>query len=166
MRAWQYIDAYRQFASNRHAKIWQGMVVTAITYWLQVWVIEKKGPVFISMFTPVALIITAVFSAFLWKETLYWGRFVTQTSTKTNYKNHLIPRICQRKNKELHDILPKVSINEFKESCRKNKQFDSWYRHHYPVVIASDHRVLTIDSFSLNSLWQSWWGTIAGCGAL
>ncbi|XP_034675225.1 WAT1-related protein At1g43650 isoform X1 [Vitis riparia] len=50
-----------------------GIVVTGITYWLQVWTIEKKGPVFTSMFTPLALIITAVFSAFLWKETLYWG---------------------------------------------------------------------------------------------
>ncbi|KAK6940029.1 EamA domain [Dillenia turbinata] len=52
-----------------------GVVVTGITYWLQVWVIEKKGPVFTAMFTPLALVITAFFSAFLWKETLYWGRY-------------------------------------------------------------------------------------------
>lgn len=50
-----------------------GIIVTGITYWLQVWVIQKKGPVFASMFTPLALIITAIFSAFLWKETLHWG---------------------------------------------------------------------------------------------
>ncbi|KAJ6405474.1 hypothetical protein OIU84_013439 [Salix udensis] len=50
-----------------------GIIVTGITYWLQVWVIQKKGPVFTSMFTPLALIITAIFSAFLWKETLHWG---------------------------------------------------------------------------------------------
>ncbi|KAK9270171.1 hypothetical protein L1049_025747 [Liquidambar formosana] len=51
--------------------------VTGITYWLQVWAIEKKGPVFTAMFTPLALIITAIFSAFLWKETLYWGRSIS-----------------------------------------------------------------------------------------
>ncbi|XP_034931319.1 WAT1-related protein At1g43650 isoform X2 [Populus alba] len=51
----------------------QGIVVTGITYWLQIWTIEKKGPVFTSMFTPFALIITAIFSAFLWKETFNWG---------------------------------------------------------------------------------------------
>ncbi|KAG6776187.1 hypothetical protein POTOM_019693 [Populus tomentosa] len=50
-----------------------GIVVTGITYWLQIWTIEKKGPVFTSMFTPFALIITAIFSAFLWKETFNWG---------------------------------------------------------------------------------------------
>ncbi|KAK9111228.1 hypothetical protein Scep_018747 [Stephania cephalantha] len=50
-----------------------GIVVTGITYWLQVWSIEKKGPVFTAMFTPLALLITAIFSAFLWKEIIHWG---------------------------------------------------------------------------------------------
>ncbi|XP_012066011.2 WAT1-related protein At1g43650 isoform X1 [Jatropha curcas] len=50
-----------------------GIVVNGISYWLQVWTIEKKGPVFASMFTPLALVITAILSAFLWKETLHWG---------------------------------------------------------------------------------------------
>ncbi|GLT62614.1 hypothetical protein SLA2020_352360 [Shorea laevis] len=50
-----------------------GVIVTGITYWLQVWVIEKKGPVFTAIFTPISLIVTAIFSAFLWKETLRWG---------------------------------------------------------------------------------------------
>ncbi|KAG8493818.1 hypothetical protein CXB51_011109 [Gossypium anomalum] len=34
---------------------------------------KKKGPVFTAIFTPLALVITAIFSAFLWKETLHWG---------------------------------------------------------------------------------------------
>ncbi|XP_022133530.1 WAT1-related protein At1g43650 [Momordica charantia] len=50
-----------------------GVIVTGMTYWLQIWTVEKKGPVFIAMFTPLALIITAILSAFLWKETLHWG---------------------------------------------------------------------------------------------
>ncbi|KAF8405880.1 hypothetical protein HHK36_007958 [Tetracentron sinense] len=50
-----------------------GIIVSGITYWLQVWAIEKKGPVFTAMFTPLALVITAIFSAFLWKETLHLG---------------------------------------------------------------------------------------------
>lgn len=63
-----------------YGEILQGIVVNGITYWLQVWAIEKKGPVFTAMFTPLALIITAIFSTFIWKETLYWGRFKSQTS--------------------------------------------------------------------------------------
>ncbi|KAK1435523.1 hypothetical protein QVD17_01288 [Tagetes erecta] len=50
-----------------------GVVVTAFTYWLQLWSIEKRGPVFNAMFTPLALIITAIVSTFVWKETLYLG---------------------------------------------------------------------------------------------
>ncbi|XP_076899102.1 WAT1-related protein At1g43650-like [Bidens hawaiensis] len=50
-----------------------GVIVTALTYWLQLWSIEKRGPVFTSMFTPLALIITAIVSTFVWKETLYVG---------------------------------------------------------------------------------------------
>ncbi|KAL8167273.1 hypothetical protein V2J09_008772 [Rumex salicifolius] len=51
-----------------------GVVVTGMTYWLQVWVVKKKGPVFAASFTPLSLVLTAIISAFLWKETLFWGR--------------------------------------------------------------------------------------------
>ncbi|XP_061355422.1 WAT1-related protein At1g43650 [Gastrolobium bilobum] len=50
-----------------------GVIVTGICYWLQVCTIETKGPVFTAMFTPLALIITAIFSALLWKESIYLG---------------------------------------------------------------------------------------------
>ncbi|KAM7529133.1 hypothetical protein LguiB_032543 [Lonicera macranthoides] len=42
-----------------------GIVVTGVTYYLQAWVIEKKGPVFLAMSTPLALILTIFCSAFL-----------------------------------------------------------------------------------------------------
>ncbi|KAK4429545.1 WAT1-related protein [Sesamum alatum] len=50
-----------------------GVIVTGITYWLQAWVIEKKGPVFSAIFGPLALILAAIFSALFLRETLYWG---------------------------------------------------------------------------------------------
>lgn len=53
--------------------IYCGVVVTGITYWLQVWAIEKKGPVFTAIFTPLALIITVIFSSLWWKEILHLG---------------------------------------------------------------------------------------------
>ncbi|CAL1409202.1 unnamed protein product [Linum trigynum] len=42
-----------------------GVVVTGVTYYLQAWVLEKKGPVFLAMSTPLALIFTMLFSAIL-----------------------------------------------------------------------------------------------------
>ncbi|KAJ7969820.1 WAT1-related protein [Quillaja saponaria] len=54
---------------------YSGLVATGITYWLRLCVIESKGPVFTAVFTPLQLIMTAIFSAILWRETLYWGSF-------------------------------------------------------------------------------------------
>ncbi|OIV96992.1 hypothetical protein TanjilG_31883 [Lupinus angustifolius] len=41
----------------------QGIMVTGVTYYLQTWVIEKKGPVFFAMSTPLSLILTILSSA-------------------------------------------------------------------------------------------------------
>ncbi|MFS7975058.1 putative EamA domain-containing protein [Helianthus anomalus] len=75
-----------------------GVIVTAFTYWLQLWSIEKRGPVFTAMFTPLALIITAIVSAFLWKETLYLGRFVLIFfRDRCNIVSHTLSRMYCKK---------------------------------------------------------------------
>ncbi|KAF5955208.1 hypothetical protein HYC85_008064 [Camellia sinensis] len=53
-----------------------GVIVTGVAHWLRVWIIEKKGPVFVATFTPLALIITVIFSSIFWKESFYWGRLI------------------------------------------------------------------------------------------
>ncbi|PIN07729.1 hypothetical protein CDL12_19700 [Handroanthus impetiginosus] len=53
--------------------IYCGVIVTGVTYWLQAWVIEKKGPVFSAVFSPLSLILAAIFSALFLKEILRWG---------------------------------------------------------------------------------------------
>ncbi|KAK4791793.1 hypothetical protein SAY86_032206 [Trapa natans] len=50
-----------------------GIVVTGFTYYLQTWVIENRGPVFIAMSTPLSLIITIFFSALILRESLALG---------------------------------------------------------------------------------------------
>ncbi|XP_028076909.1 WAT1-related protein At1g43650-like [Camellia sinensis] len=50
-----------------------GVIFVAPTFWLRIWVIEKRGPVFSAAFNPLGFIVTAIFSAFLWKETPHWG---------------------------------------------------------------------------------------------
>ncbi|GMI68620.1 Usually multiple acids move in and out Transporters 21 [Hibiscus trionum] len=42
-----------------------GIVVTGVTYYLQAWVIEAKGPVFLAMSTPLTFILTILCSALL-----------------------------------------------------------------------------------------------------
>lgn len=55
----------------------KGVLVTGASYGLQIWCIEKKGPFYVAMFFPLSLLITAIFSAFVWAERLRCGRFVT-----------------------------------------------------------------------------------------
>ncbi|RYQ84846.1 hypothetical protein Ahy_B10g104337 [Arachis hypogaea] len=45
--------------------VYCGVMVTGVTYYLQTWVIEKKGPVFLAMSTPLNLIITIFASAII-----------------------------------------------------------------------------------------------------
>ncbi|KAI3460495.1 hypothetical protein Pfo_017158 [Paulownia fortunei] len=68
------ISSWRlQWDLNLFSVAYCGVVVTGISYWLQLWAVENKGPLFTATFTPLALIITAIFSAILWKEILHTG---------------------------------------------------------------------------------------------
>ncbi|GLU20368.1 hypothetical protein SLE2022_365720 [Rubroshorea leprosula] len=50
-----------------------GIMVTGVAFYLQAWVIERKGPVFLSMATPLNFIFTAVCSAVLLCEVIRLG---------------------------------------------------------------------------------------------
>ncbi|XP_022871235.1 WAT1-related protein At5g64700-like isoform X2 [Olea europaea var. sylvestris] len=62
--------------SNLSWALWlvlQGIVVTGITFYLQTWVVEKKGPVYLAMTTPLILIFTTAASTFLFGEIISLG---------------------------------------------------------------------------------------------
>lgn len=54
--------------------VMQGVVISALVYYLQTWCISKKGPVFAAMFSPLLLIIVGIFSAIAFAERLHLGR--------------------------------------------------------------------------------------------
>lgn len=55
--------------------VWmQGVVSSAVTYYIQGVIMEEKGPVFVSSFSPLSMIIVAILSSFLFSEELYLGR--------------------------------------------------------------------------------------------
>lgn len=49
-------------------------MVTGVSYYIQAWVIEKKGPVFQAMSTPLNLIITIIGSVLLLGDVISLGR--------------------------------------------------------------------------------------------
>ncbi|XP_068658574.1 WAT1-related protein At5g64700-like [Aristolochia californica] len=50
-----------------------GMVVSGVGYYLQTWCLHEKGPVFIAMFSPLSLLITALLSGFFLGEVIHLG---------------------------------------------------------------------------------------------
>ncbi|WVZ66128.1 hypothetical protein U9M48_015400 [Paspalum notatum var. saurae] len=54
--------------------LFTGIVVAAISYYLQIWVIEKRGPVFLSMSMPLSLVFTMAIASFLLGEDVSLGR--------------------------------------------------------------------------------------------
>ncbi|XP_011090502.2 WAT1-related protein At5g64700 [Sesamum indicum] len=50
-----------------------GIAVTGGTFYLQAWVIEKKGPVFLAMTTPLVMLFTIIISAFVLGEIISLG---------------------------------------------------------------------------------------------
>lgn len=57
-----------------YGSAWQGLVVTGVAFYLQTWCLEKKGPVFLAIFTPLSLVFTLILSIVLAGEMVHLGR--------------------------------------------------------------------------------------------
>ena len=53
---------------------WQGVVVSGLIIFIQLWCTEEKGPVFVTMFNPLTTILVASLAYFVLGEKLYMGR--------------------------------------------------------------------------------------------
>ncbi|XP_054822758.1 WAT1-related protein At5g64700-like isoform X3 [Prosopis cineraria] len=58
------------------AVLYCGTMVTGITYYLQAWAIEKKGPLFPALWNPLNFMITIIGSMFLLNESINLGRYL------------------------------------------------------------------------------------------
>jgi hypothetical protein len=54
-------------------KYLQGFVVTGVSFYLQAWCIEKRGPVFLAMSNPLGLLLTIFCSSFFLGEIVHLG---------------------------------------------------------------------------------------------
>ncbi|XP_058740506.1 WAT1-related protein At1g09380-like [Vicia villosa] len=66
--SWSLRNAMRIVSS-----VYTGVICTALTYCLISWTIERKGPLYVSVFTPLQLILTAIISWAFLSEQLYLG---------------------------------------------------------------------------------------------
>ncbi|CAI8615340.1 unnamed protein product [Vicia faba] len=66
--SWSLHDTMRLTSS-----IYAGVICTGLTYCVISWTIERKGPLYVSVFTPLQLILTAIISWAFLSEKLYLG---------------------------------------------------------------------------------------------
>lgn len=55
---------------------WQGIVSSSLAYYIQGLVMQKTGPVFVTAFSPLMMIIVAVMGSFILAEKIYLGGYV------------------------------------------------------------------------------------------
>lgn len=58
------------------AVLYTGIVVSGVGYYMQVWVIDKSGPVFLAMTMPITLLVTIALSSFLLGESVSLGSVI------------------------------------------------------------------------------------------
>ena len=54
----------------------QGIFCSGIAYYVQGVVMKERGPVFVTAFSPLGMIIVAVLSSFIFSEKMYLGRYI------------------------------------------------------------------------------------------
>ncbi|KAE8649663.1 WAT1-related protein At5g07050 [Cucumis sativus] len=61
---------------NLLASVYAGIVSSSIAYYVQGMIMQKRGPVFVTAFTPMIMIIVAIMGSFMLAEKIYIGRVV------------------------------------------------------------------------------------------
>ncbi|CAL9054384.1 unnamed protein product, partial [Musa banksii] len=70
------VDEYwmnEYYSMNHTLNAWQGFMVTGVAFYIQTWCIEKKGPVFLAVFTPLSLVFTIICSSIFLGEMISLG---------------------------------------------------------------------------------------------
>ncbi|GMN57271.1 hypothetical protein TIFTF001_026378 [Ficus carica] len=62
--------------SKLFAAIYSGVVCSGFAYYIQGIVMKDKGPVFMTAFNPLSMVIVAILSSFILSETMYMGRVI------------------------------------------------------------------------------------------
>lgn len=52
----------------------QGVVCSGFAYYIQAVIMKERGPVFVTAFSPLTMILVAIMGSFILSETLYLGR--------------------------------------------------------------------------------------------
>ncbi|KAL5706891.1 hypothetical protein ACHQM5_024999 [Ranunculus cassubicifolius] len=100
------------------AVVYSGVVVTGFTFYLQAWCIEKKGPVFLAMSTPLSLIITILCSVLFMGQSICMGSILGGILLVGGLYSVLWGKNMEQKENEF-------TVEEGKSKERRNDKLDS-----------------------------------------
>ncbi|PON83504.1 Plant-drug/metabolite exporter [Trema orientale] len=95
--------------------VYCGTLITSLSYYLQAWVIQKKGPVFQAMSQPLTLIITMIGSVLLLGEAITLGSVLGGTLLVISLYAVLWGKSKEEQTPENHDNLANKAEKEFAE---------------------------------------------------
>ncbi|KAD3336251.1 hypothetical protein R6Q59_028523 [Mikania micrantha] len=96
---------------NLLAAAYAGIVSSSIAYYVQGLVMEKRGPVFVTAFSPLMMIIVAIMGSFILAEKIYMGGVMGAILIVIGLYSVLWGKYKEYKEKELDQILDPVKAN-------------------------------------------------------
>ncbi|MED6114203.1 hypothetical protein PIB30_078114 [Stylosanthes scabra] len=132
--SWSLHDPMRLVSS-----LYAGVVCTGLAYCLMSWTIERKGPLYVSVFSPLQLVLTAVASWALLREKLYIGTLIGSVLIVGG-----LYCVLWGKNKEMNEVMitekETVKYNETHHHAKNNSdmQFPSYNSNngnHHRVIV-------------------------------
>ena len=87
-----------------YPRVWlQGIVSSSISYYVQGLVMEKRGPVFVTAFSPLMMIIVAIMGSFILAEKIYLGGYVIHFTSSISIQSSKFPQFSSpRKHTKFH----------------------------------------------------------------
>ncbi|XP_060167368.1 WAT1-related protein At1g09380-like isoform X2 [Lycium barbarum] len=109
--------------------IYNGVVCTSFAYFLSSWCIEKKGPLYVAMFNPLLLVISAFLSWTLLREKLYLGVVVGSIIVVAGLYGFLWGKKMETSEPEIEDEVTKGK-NQSSKSVDLELQLPNSNGHH------------------------------------
>ncbi|XP_055808685.1 WAT1-related protein At5g07050-like [Solanum dulcamara] len=106
------------FDMNLLAAAYAGIVSSSIAYYVQGLVMEKRGPVFVTAFSPLMMIIVAIMGSFILNEKIYIGGIIGAVLIMAGLYSVLWGKYKEYKEKEIEESI----INEPVKGINGNNQ--------------------------------------------
>ncbi|TKY63133.1 WAT1-related protein [Spatholobus suberectus] len=126
--AWSLHNAIRLSSA-----LYAGIICTGLAYCLQSWTIERKGPVYVSVFTPLQLVLTAILSWALLREKLYVGTAIGSLLIVLGLYSVLWGKSEEVNEKDGTEVMVKEAIKDNENDPKNDMELQS----------NGNHRVIT-----------------------